>query len=84
MSARMQPAKRWPFQGELLTVAEVCARYPAFSNSFVRRALAGGATTLAELAQAREAGKRRQQNAQKFSSSRSPWRKGMPGLRRNA
>lgn len=53
--SRYSPA-RYLFEGQQRTVAEIHERYPAYSGTFLRRALGDGATTLAELAIARERG----------------------------
>ena len=78
--SRYSPA-RYLFEGQQRTVAEIHERYPAYSGTFLRRALGDGATTLAELAIARERGIRRRADAGKFVSASSPWRRGI-GARR--
>lgn len=82
MNVLQARARRYPFEGAQVTVAELRARLPAYSDSFLRRALEAGASSLAELAVARERGLRAQRDGQKFALGKSPWRKGTPGLRR--
>ena len=50
-SRRPRDAQRFAWgDNELLTISEICKRYPAYSDSVVRRAIAEhGATSLADL-----------------------------------
>lgn len=74
--------RRFLFDGRECTVAEIRALYPAYSASFLRRALEGGAATLKELSMAREKGFSRRCGTGKVNSAKSPWRRGIGGLRK--
>lgn len=71
-------AQTFEFEGEQVTARQLHKRMPAYSESFLLRAMRDhGARTLADLAAIRERGHRNQRDAAKFGRKSSPWRKGL-------